>query len=127
MITIFNFNEAIKYENVRLGCPFFFAYVFSLGKQRKNEECNLYTPASSKAEPPLSRGDFAMFIIIIYLFLLASILKSSTSLNSSLLVQNPAILFLYFFPKSYSLNPLLHYSQFTIHSFYIYRFQRINR
>ena len=48
---------------------------------------------------PLSRGDFAMFIFLIY-FLLTSILKSSTSLNSSLLVQNPANLILIFFHKS---------------------------
>ncbi|MBS3741248.1 MAG: hypothetical protein KGY75_08080 [Candidatus Cloacimonetes bacterium] len=56
MITIFNFNEAIKYENVRLGCPFFFAYVFSLGKQRKNEDRSIYTPHHFVV-PPSQEGN----------------------------------------------------------------------
>src|SRR6056297_3788191 len=63
-----NFNEAIKYENVRLGCPFFFAYVFYLGsprgivlglptcripqgKQRKNEDRSIYTPHPDSRPP----------------------------------------------------------------------------
>jgi len=58
-------------------------------------------PASAEADPPLSRGDFVMFIILIYLFLLASILKSSTSLNSTLPLKILLILLLYFF-----INPI---------------------
>jgi len=46
----------------------------------------LHTPPRFSG-PPLSRVEFVMFIILMYSYLLVSILKSSTSLNSSLLAS----------------------------------------